>query len=605
MQYVYGIDKLYRKVCNPAMKYLLYIRNGFIKKYPFEKKTILLGRGPDSDLFIDESFISKSHARIKISDQFIEVEDLGSKNGIFKDGSRVEKVKAELDESFQIGHMEFFLKEGNAQEFELSEDARLRLKKTAALVSNYNDETKTSLNLFDKALVITLQMGFKIRQFEDILKKARVSLTNTLNEGSLYVVSGEKGKIKILSELHLDNPIKIDFEKIHQQSGSFKRELKNIKMDKKNWAYSFPIKLQDNPAALIYVVKSHEGLPEKVLRFLRDLSKEISIIYKLVEHNRRPFHPDKVNDSAIAFITKNQSLIRVFEKCKKMAKSDLFLLIEGETGVGKEVLAKFIHHHSGLSKEKYIGINCSAIPEPLLENELFGHEKGAFTGAKSQQPGKLELASGGTLVLDEIGDMPLNLQAKLLRALQEKEFYRIGGSHPIKVDLRIISLTHKNLKELIKQKNFREDLYYRIAHYKVKIPPLRKRKEDIVPLLNHFLEEFTKKYDVFVKGFSKQAAAAMQEYNWPGNVRELENQVRSLVNQADDGDMIDFYMLDDDITGYRQEPPDWKNEEGSTEKEKLMALLEKHRWNKSRVARELNVTRMTLYKKMGKYDINP
>ena len=180
----------------------------------------------------------------------------------------------------------------------------------------------------------------------------------------------------------------------------------------------------------------------------------------------------------------------LIQQAKKIASSDIFVLIQGESGTGKELFARLIHKYSRRSKKEFIAINCAAIPENLLESELFGHEKGSFTGAYTQKKGKLEVVSGGTLVLDEIGDMPVNLQSKLLRALQEKEFYRVGGTTSITVDLRIISITNKDLKQLITEGKFREDLFYRLVHRPITIPPLRERKEDISALINFFTLKF-------------------------------------------------------------------------------------------------------------------
>ncbi|MCP5053725.1 MAG: sigma-54 factor interaction domain-containing protein, partial [bacterium] len=193
--------------------------------------------------------------------------------------------------------------------------------------------------------------------------------------------------------------------------------------------------------------------------------------------------PKKQQTAVIDIIAENRQMKELIDQSKKIAASDIFVLIQGESGTGKEVFARLIHQCSPRSRGKYVAINCAAIPENLLESELFGHEKGAFTGAYAQKKGKLELASGGTLVLDEIGDMPLNLQSKLLRALQEREFYRLGGSTPIHVDLRLVSMTHQDIESLIAEGEFREDLFYRLVHRTISIPPLRERREDIPPLI--------------------------------------------------------------------------------------------------------------------------
>jgi transcriptional regulator with PAS, ATPase and Fis domain len=214
-----------------------------------------------------------------------------------------------------------------------------------------------------------------------------------------------------------------------------------------------------------------------------------------------------------------RKLIRsVFKQIKMVAPTDSTVLILGESGTGKELVATSIHEHSGRKDKPFVKINCVAIPQDLLESELFGHEKGAFTGAVARKIGKFEAADGGTVFLDEIGDMPLRLQAKLLRVLQEREFERVGGTKTIQVDIRFIAATNKDLSELIKLGEFRDDLYYRLNVFTCVIPPLRKRKEDIAPLTHHFLSGYSEKISM-----SKEALQALLAYDWPGNVRELKN----------------------------------------------------------------------------------
>lgn len=219
----------------------------------------------------------------------------------------------------------------------------------------------------------------------------------------------------------------------------------------------------------------------------------------------------------------------VVQKVLRVAEVDSTVLLTGESGVGKEVIARTIHHSSTRAEGPFIEINCGAIPENLLESELFGYEKGAFTGAnKEGKPGMMELANGGTLLLDEVGDLPLALQVKLLRALQEQEIYRIGGRTAIKLDVRILAATNKDLEKMIEEKKFREDLFYRLNVVPIHIPPLRERKNDILPLAMHFLERFNHKYN-FQKLFSSEVFKLFEKYAWPGNIRELANLVERLV----------------------------------------------------------------------------
>jgi Nif-specific regulatory protein len=229
-------------------------------------------------------------------------------------------------------------------------------------------------------------------------------------------------------------------------------------------------------------------------------------------------------------VGESSCLREIYRILSRVAPTDATVLIEGESGTGKELAARAIHRNSPRSQKPFAAINCAAIPQELLENEFFGHEKGSFTGALAQKKGKLEVADGGTVFLDEIGEMPLSLQVKLLRVLQEREFERVGGTRPISVDVRIIAATNQDLKAAVKAGRFRSDLYYRLNVVSVVMPPLRERREDIPLLAGHFIEKFSKRCSIRPKNFTPDAMACLMNYDWPGNVRELENAIeRALV----------------------------------------------------------------------------
>jgi len=229
-------------------------------------------------------------------------------------------------------------------------------------------------------------------------------------------------------------------------------------------------------------------------------------------------------------IAESPVMKKIFQEMLKVAKSHASVLIHGESGTGKEILASAIHRHSLRADKPYIRVNCSAIPDTLIESEFFGHEKGAFTGAIARKAGRFELAHGGTLLLDEVTEIPIALQPKLLRVLQEQEFERVGGTKPISVDVRILSTSNRPLKQAIAQKLFREDLYYRLNVIPLYLPPLRERKEDILPLAHYFLEKFCLKSRKTLQSFSAEAEKQLLAYDWPGNIRELANLVeRSVV----------------------------------------------------------------------------
>lgn len=305
-------------------------------------------------------------------------------------------------------------------------------------------------------------------------------------------------------------------------------------------------------------VKDEQGNIVRVINFSRDITEEKRLQEELEDargllegyrQELRKWSQLTVQDGA--FITNSEQIKQVVILAGKLAEVDSTVLILGESGVGKEVVASYIHNNSKRKEGPIIKINCSAIPEHLLESELFGYEKGAFTGAtKEGKPGLFELANKGTLVLDEIGELPLALQVKLLRVLQEHEFVRIGGTKPIKIDVRIIASTNRNLQEETRLGRFREDLYYRLNVVPVHIPPLRERPDDILPLLLFFKDKFNRKYKKG-KTFSQEALACLQAYKWPGNVRELQNIVERLIVITDQ-EVIDVAHLPELVHSMQQ-----------------------------------------------------
>lgn len=257
-----------------------------------------------------------------------------------------------------------------------------------------------------------------------------------------------------------------------------------------------------------------------------------------------------IADDAVNIIGDSELLQSAIKVADKVAKSDANVLITGQSGTGKEVFANYIHRQSNRKDNTFVSVNCAAIPENLLESELFGHEKGAFTGALSRRIGKFEESSGGTLLLDEISEMDVRLQAKLLRAIQEKEIDRVGGSSPVKVDLRIIATSNRDLEQEIKKGNFREDLYFRLNIISIELPSLSQRKEDIVPLSNYFIKKYVESNKLEPKELSQAALDKMFNYSWPGNVRELENVLHRAVLLSESSEIQPH-----DVTIKQQEMP--------------------------------------------------
>jgi two-component system NtrC family response regulator len=327
-------------------------------------------------------------------------------------------------------------------------------------------------------------------------------------------------------------------------------------------------------------------------------------LFELEEENRRL--SSKKSDSALeGVITGNDLMLQVCRKIEKVAPTDATVLILGESGTGKELLARSLHAMSTRREKRFVAINCAAIPENLLESELFGYEKGAFTGAAKQTIGKIETASGGTLFLDEVGDMPLSLQAKLLRFLQERVVERVGGRKEIPVDVRVICATHKNLLELIRSGDFREDLYYRISELSIAIPSLREREGDALLLARVFLERISKQQGKKGYRFSKDALAAIENYAWPGNVRELENRVKRAVIMAEHKQMT---AADLELGGNSQDELETFNLReirDRADRQAITRALNHVSGKVSQAAELLGVSRPTMYDLLRKFDLKP
>ena len=321
----------------------------------------------------------------------------------------------------------------------------------------------------------------------------------------------------------------------------------------------------------------------------------------LEEENRRL--SQRRGDSPLeGLIASSPEMLKVCRTVEKLAPTDVSTLFIGESGTGKEILVRALHRLSERRDRRLVAINCAAIPEALLESELFGFEKGAFTGAVKTTPGKIEVAHGGMLFLDEVGDLPLGLQAKLLRFLQERVIERIGGRQEIPVDVRVVCATHRDLREMIGRGDFREDLYYRINEATVQVPPLRQRQGDALVLARAFLQRFAAELKRPVKGFCEPAIRAMERYPWPGNVRELENRIKRAVIMAD-GVLVTADDLELTPADAAPEPFDLRVVREAAETRAILRALSYADGNVSRAADLLGVTRPTLYSLFRKYDI--
>ncbi len=307
-------------------------------------------------------------------------------------------------------------------------------------------------------------------------------------------------------------------------------------------------------------------------------------------------------------VTLNAEMQKLLQFVEKIAYSKSTVLISGETGSGKEMFARFIHQSSPRSASPFLAVNCAALPEGLLETELFGHEKGAFTGAVSSKEGKFEMANGGTLLLDEVTEMSLSLQAKLLRALQEHEVDKVGGREPIPVDVRVVATSNRDIKKMVRENKFREDLYYRLNVIPVKIPPLRERPEDVPALAEYFLERQCRENGKTIQSISGDTLKGLKKYQWPGNVRELENVIEraTLICQGEQLMPSDLFMDDEDLHAGSAGGEGQAKLRGTiydVEKELILQTLDEVDGNKTRAAEQLGISIRTLRNKLNEYKL--
>lgn len=358
--------------------------------------------------------------------------------------------------------------------------------------------------------------------------------------------------------------------------------------------------------AFDYVTK-----PFDLQELIKKINKALEVNYMVIKE--KGIIKENIDENRFDnIIGKSDSMQELFQMIEKIAKNDVTVLILGESGVGKEMIAKSVHNHSKRSNGPFIKVNCAALPDSLMESELFGHEKGAFTGANRKKKGMFELADGGTIFLDEIGDMSIATQAKILRVLQEHEFRRVGGEVFLNTDVRVLAATNRDLKEAITENSFREDLYYRLNVIKIEVPPLRERREDIPLLSSYFFNKYSRKYKKKIHGLTPNAVHLLMCHEWAGNVRELENVIEQAVVLSENK-VITIQDLPSEIkskdvdlksSDHKGLKDITKNLTAEIEKKIILDTLEETGWSRNETAAKLEITPRTLYNKIKEYELD-
>lgn len=427
-----------------------------------------------------------------------------------------------------------------------------------------------------------------------ILKSSHIPVEDLKNLGhEIHVFESVDGLFKQLTFLEF-NLIFMPIEEISQNTATVVDRIKT------QFPQLYLIGLVKRPSVeeAIFLVKSGVDdvwvIPAAKERFIKTVEWLEGVLFPqpLLSENDRPI---------VAVSSRMREIIQLV---RKVASSDASVFIQGESGTGKELIARYIHRNSPRRKGPFVAINCAAIPETLLESELFGYERGAFTGATRQKPGKFELARGGTILLDEVTEMPLQLQAKLLRVLQEREVERLGGTRPIPINVRIIATTNVSVEEKVKEGSFRKDLYYRLNVMPVRIPPLRERTEDIVPIAEHVLAEIAVKEESPQKRLSAEAKEKLKNYSWPGNVRELENVIHRAHIIAPSRDILPQHILFDEISDEGISDIISVMPIREMERRLIYKALEATNGNRTRAAEILGITVRTLRNKLKEYKVS-
>jgi transcriptional regulator with GAF, ATPase, and Fis domain len=602
--------------------------DGKVRTLPLIKRITSIGRGPDNDISLEDPSVPESALHVQFDGSRFTVGSLGATFQV--NGKKRDSHVLASNDVIRVGSTELTFSRDDisvaapprpsptpSPESVTSDEshtaeipgvpgrelAMLRRLTTFSerLLGSY-DLDKVLENLMDEVIEVTrADKGFLILMESN---EPRVKVARNLSRENIEDAV-EKLSDSIISKVVKDQKPLIIADAIDTPEFKASESVVNLKVHS---VMCVPLTHKGELFGVLYVGNDRlvNRFEPKSLDMLTIFAAQASLILhnallvndlKLETHELRK----KLEDQRYGDIVGScQGMREVFKRIDKIALTDISVLITGETGTGKELIAREIHRHSPRAKGPFITINCGAIPENLLESELFGHVKGAFTGAVATRPGKFQAAIGGTLFLDEIGEMPLQLQVKLLRALQEKVVYKVGDNRGEAVDIRVVAATNKILEEEVKKNTFREDLYYRLNVVTLKLPPLRERGEDVIVLGKFFLQKYAKEFSSKVKGFTPAATVAMKKYAWPGNIRELENRIKKAVVLADKpllgADDLDLKPENlDPIMPLLQAKEEFQ-------KRYINEVLARNNGNRTKTAKDLGVDPRTIFRHLEKLE---
>ena len=603
---------------------------------------VTVGRAPENEIAVDEEGISRRHCRLELRAGTLHLKDLGSTNGTFVNGERVQEAEVGEGDEILVGRGLFRIRasseRGKAAETLMMGRETIALSLEAGR-AEYPGNLDSSFQATEhlRTLSKVLDIINSGDSADELYRLVLEAVLETLKMDSGAVVLGADPKAAPALTANRGGGVRppLSATVLTAVLGTGEAVLANdiagdsrlqgavsLAGDRKTQILCAPIACSGNALGALYLASDSRELPvaESDLRLVILVARQLALAaenlrrQELVIEENRSLRAAMVGDSRI--VGSSDALLRVQELTRRAARADVTVLLTGETGTGKELFARALHEWSPRAAQPFIAVNCGAIPQTMVESELFGHERGAFTGAVERRMGRFELAQAGTLFLDEVGELPLDVQVKLLRVLEEKRFYRVGGSKEIRSDVRVVAATNRNLAELVQRGDFRQDLLYRIRVLEISIPPLRERVQDIQEIADHLLRRLAKEAGLTLPRLSPTVWERLEAYHWPGNVRELRNVLeRALILCGSDSIEPDDVLPPD--------PPDPSDclEPGRTrtadsapmvgterslrdvEKDHIQAVLDATGWNKSRAAEILGIGRTNIYEKIKQFGL--
>jgi transcriptional regulator with GAF, ATPase, and Fis domain len=578
--------------------------------YHLYKKITSLGSSGECDVVLPDPLVPESFAHIHFDGQVYTIATASRRHEVSINGKKRKKHRLTHEDKIIIGPIELRFQlmddapvpETDAAETIADLDAYQKLHDFSARLMEKHDLAELLNELMDSVIEITnADKGFLILMEGDYLD---VKVARNLKRENIADAVSQLSDSIIAKVVETRRPVIISDA---MNDSEFQSSMSVIKL-KLTSVICVPLLEKGKLIGLIYVGNDTIGglFQDELMRVLTMFAAQASLIVA----NAMLMNELKVDNQQLSrqleelrfgdIVGTSRPMQEVFRKVEKVAATDISVLITGETGTGKELIAREIHRRSPRREKPFVTINCGAIPENLLESELFGHVKGAFTGAVANKAGKFQSADGGTLFLDEIGEMPLNLQVKILRAIQERIVVRVGDTRPESVDIRILAATNRDLEEEIRHGRFREDLYYRLNVVNLHLPPLRDRGDDIPVIARYLLSRYSKEYDTRVKGFSPNAAVAIRKYDWPGNIRELENRLKKAIVLAE-GNLLgpeDLGLSGDNLPSIL--PLAAAKEK--FQRDYINEILALNNGNRTKTARDLGVDPRTIFRHLEKED---